>query len=98
PALRIVATLTGQFRTWLWLKIMIESGAKDDQIAQSLEIANPKRIYFLRQEVKSLQTQHLTATLPLMLELEFSLKRGAESLSTFQTKVVQLCQIFLPVA
>lgn len=94
PALRIVATLTGQFRTWLWLKIMIESGAKDDQIAQSLEIANPKRIYFLRQEVKSLQTKHLTATLPLMLELEFSLKRGAESLSTCQTKVIELCQIF----
>ncbi len=31
PGLRIVATLIGQFRTWLWVKMMIESGERNQQ-------------------------------------------------------------------
>jgi len=94
PALRIVATLIGQFRTWLWVKIMIEAGERDEKaIASAAEVANPKRIYFLRQEVQSLSSQQLSRTLPVLLELEISLKRGAEAMSTLQTKVIELCQI-----
>ena len=94
PALKIVATLVGQFRTWLWVKIMIESGEKDQQaIAKAANISNPKRIYFLQQEVKSLSVQQLTSTLPLLLELEVSLKQGKNEASVLKTKVVQLCQV-----
>ncbi|MBV8886908.1 MAG: DNA polymerase III subunit delta [Chroococcidiopsidaceae cyanobacterium CP_BM_RX_35] len=100
PALKIVATLIGQFRTWLWVKLMTER-AKGDRsenavklIAQAAEISNPKRVYFLQQEVKPLELQHLISTLPLLLELEVGLKQGAEEISTLQTKVIELCQVF----
>jgi DNA polymerase-3 subunit delta len=94
PALRIVATLTGQFRTWLWVKLMESEGERDrGAIAKAAEVGNPKRIYFLSQEVKALSLKQLTATLKVLLELEFSLKRGAEPLSTLQTKAIELCSI-----
>jgi DNA polymerase-3 subunit delta len=95
PALRVVATLIGQFRTWLWVKLMQEAGERDERaIAQAAEVSNPKRIYFLQQEVRGLSAQQLQQTLPLLLELEMSLKQGAEDLSTLQTKVIELCQIY----
>ncbi|MBD1861168.1 MULTISPECIES: DNA polymerase III subunit delta [Trichocoleus] len=95
PALRVVATLIGQFRTWLWVKLMQEAGERDERaIAQAAEVSNPKRIYFLQQEVRGLSSQQLQQTLPLLLELELSLKQGAEELATLQTKVVELCQIY----
>ncbi|MDJ0619157.1 MAG: DNA polymerase III subunit delta [Calothrix sp. MO_192.B10] len=94
PALKIVATLIGQFRTWLWVKIMMESGERDRQaIAKAAEVANPKRIYFLQQEVQSLSVPQLASTLPLLLQLEVSLKQGANEASVFKTKVVELCQV-----
>ena len=95
PALKIVATLVGQFRTWLWVKLAIETGEKDEKaIAQAAEIANPKRIYFLRQEVKSLSVAKLQQALPLLLELEWSLKRGGEETATLQIKAIELCKLF----
>ncbi|WP_017654300.1 DNA polymerase III subunit delta [Fortiea contorta] len=94
PGLRIVATLIGQFRTWLWVKIMMESGERNPQaIAKASEVNNPKRIYFLQQEIKFLSVQQLISTLPILLELEVSLKQGYSDISTLQTKVVELCQV-----
>jgi len=95
PGLRIVFTLIGQFRTWLWVKLMMESGERNPQaIAQAAEISNPKRIYFLQQEVKSLTIEQLISCLPLLLELEVNLKQGgATEISIIQTKVIELCQI-----
>jgi DNA polymerase III subunit delta len=94
PGLKIVATLVGQFRTWLCVKMMMESGERNPQeIAKACEVANSKRIYFLQQEVKSLSLPRLISTLPLLLELEVSLKQGAAELPTFQTKVIELCQL-----
>ena len=94
PALKIVATLIGQFRTWLWVKLMMETRQDERAIAQAAEIGNPKRVYFLQQEVKTLSVQQLVLTLPLLLELEVSLKQGAEALSVLQNKVIELCQVF----
>lgn len=94
PALRIVATLVGQFRTWLWVKLMVIEGERDPKaIATAIQISNPKRVYFLIKDVQPLSLVQLTSTLGLLLELEFSLKKGAESLLTLQTKVIELCQI-----
>ncbi len=94
PALRIVATLVGQFRTWTQVKLMVENGERDEKvIASAAEVGNPKRIYFLRQEVKSLHSSQLLATFPLLLELEVALKQGAQPLAILQTQVVKLCQV-----
>jgi DNA polymerase-3 subunit delta len=96
PPLKIVATLVGQFRTWAIVKLMMESGEKDEKaIASVAEIPNPKRVYFLRQEVGKLSATKLLNTLPVLMELEFALKRGAEPLATLQTKIVQLCSLFV---
>jgi len=74
---------------------MTEAGeASLRAIVQAAEISNPKRLYFLQQEVKPLSVQQLASTLPLLLELEVSLKQGAEDMSALVTKVIELCQVF----
>ncbi len=94
PALRIVATLVGQFRTWAIVKTMIESGEKDEKkIAESADIGNPKRIYFLRQEIKNRSSKDLLSSLPILLELESSLKLGADPLNALETKIIELCNV-----
>ena len=95
PPLKIVATLVGQFRTWTMVKLMEETGEKERKaIAQVAEVGNPYRIDHLRREIKSLSGDQLLASLPILLELEYSLKKGAEPISTLQTKVLEICQLF----
>lgn len=94
PPLRIVATLVGQFRTWLWVKVMVESGERDDKaIAAAAEVGNPKRVYFLQQEIRNLSQRQLLRCLPVLLELEAGLKRGQDPLEILQIKVIEICQI-----
>ncbi|MBW4632597.1 MAG: DNA polymerase III subunit delta [Iphinoe sp. HA4291-MV1] len=94
PPLRIVATLIGQFRTWLWIKLMIESGERNPLfIAKAAEIGNPNRIYYLQKEIQSVSVEQLIATLPILLDLEVSLKQGASEMSILQIKVIELCQV-----
>lgn len=95
PALRLVATLVGQFRTWAAVKLKLEAGERDEKaIAAAAEIANPKRIYFIRKEVQPFSSRQFLATLPILLELEFALKRGAEPGAILQTTIVKLCCLF----
>lgn len=95
PALRIVATLVGQFRTRLWIKLMMEAGERDErEIARLAEIGNPKQVYFLQKEVKPLRLISLQQTLPILMELEFGLKFGADPLELMQMKVMELCQLY----
>ncbi len=94
-ALRIVATLNGQFRTWLWIKLAIKSGERSDKaIADAAELGNPKRVYFLKKEVAHLSLASLQAAMSVLLDLEYSLKRGGDDLTTLQTKTIELCQLF----
>lgn len=95
PALRIVSTLVGQFRLRLWIKLMLESGERDEQkIAKAAELNNPKQLYFLQKEVATLSLSQLQRSLPILLDLEFNLKRSADEILILQTKVIELCQIF----
>ncbi|MGV0024848.1 DNA polymerase III subunit delta [Phormidesmis priestleyi] len=95
PALKIVVTLTNQFRQRLWIKVMLQSGERDERtIAQAAELNNPKKLYFLQKELAKLSVNQFQQTLPLLLELEFGLKRGADEMAAMQTKVIELCQIF----
>jgi DNA polymerase III subunit delta len=95
PALKIVATLVGQFRTWLWVKMLLEDGVKDEGvIATSAGIGNPKRLFFIKQELQGTSADRLAASLPKLLDLEYSLKRGGDPISTLQIHAIELCQIF----
>lgn len=92
--LRIAATLTTQFRTWLWVKVMQESGERDDKaIATAAEISNPKRIYYFKQEVQHLTSHNLIKALSVLLQLELGLKRGANETVVLQTAVIELCTL-----
>lgn len=96
PALKIVATLVGQFRTWTIVKVMQQSGNRDNKaIATAAGINNPNRLYFIHQEIQNIHAQKLLATLPLLLELEYSLKSGGAALTVLQTKVIELCLIYV---
>lgn len=96
PGVRIVATLVGQFRTRLWIKLMMEAGERDErEIARLAEIGNPKQVYFLQKEVKPLRLASLQQTLPILMELEFGLKFGADPLELMQMKVMELCQLYV---
>ena len=95
PALRIVATLVGQFRLWLWIKLLEASGVRGDtDIAAAAEVANPKRIFFLKKEVRATTLQQLQKSLPLLLELESDLKYGRDERAALHTKVIELSQVF----
>ena len=94
PPLRIVATLVGQFRTWTIVKLMLEKGVKNDkEIAVAADIGNPKRIYFLKKEINSVSGEQLLAVLPILLELELGLKKGANPLMILETKVIEIIKI-----
>ncbi|MEB3225243.1 MAG: DNA polymerase III subunit delta [Synechococcus sp.] len=95
PALRIVATMIGQFRLWTIIKVMLEAGEKDDQaIAKLADLKNPKRLFFLKKDIARLSSQKLLKTLPILLELEAGIKQGAIATEILPTKIIELCQHF----
>lgn len=95
PALRVVATLVGQFRRWLWVSLMAAEGERDvKMIAKAAEINNPKRVYILQKQVRGCSPRQLQRSLNLLLDLEFSLKRGAPEEITLQTKVIEIASCF----
>ena len=95
PPLKIVAVLVGQFRTWFWVKLMIEKGEKaGSAIAKAAEINNPKRVYFLRKEVQNIPLEKFLKIFPLLLNLEAALKRGEDTTLTLQSQLIQMCQVF----
>ncbi|NJL86141.1 MAG: DNA polymerase III subunit delta [Leptolyngbyaceae cyanobacterium SM1_1_3] len=95
PALRIVSTLVGQFRTWLWVKMMVQAGERDEwAIAQAAEVNNPKRIYYLQKEVHRLSLMSLQQAMQTLLELDASLKQGKAEMPTLQTKIIEISQLF----
>ena len=94
-ALRIVATLVGQFRRWLWVSLMESQGERDVRvIAKAAEINNPKRVYILQKQVRGRSPVQLEKALTLLLDLEFSLKRGAPDEITLQTKMIEIAACF----
>ena len=95
PALRIVATLVGQFRRWLWVSLMSAEGERDTRaIAKAAEINNPKRVYILQKQIRGCSPRQLKKAMAILLQLEFQLKRGAPEEITLQTKVIEICACF----
>ena len=76
--------------------MLLEAGEKDDKaIATAAGLGNPKRLFFIKQELHGITTDRLTASLLKLLNLEFSLKRGSEARSTLQSHAIELCHIFI---
>lgn len=95
PVLKVVATLVGQFRRWLWVSLMAQQGERDVKaIAKAAEINNPKRVYILQKQIRGCSPVQLENALSLLLRLEFSLKRGAPEEITLQTKMIEIAACF----
>ena len=78
PALRIVATLTGQIRGWLWVSLLEQQGERDVAvIAKAAGIGNPKRIYVMRKQLQGRPAKRFLSLLGRLLEVEARLKRGS---------------------
>lgn len=91
PALKILAVLVNQVRTWLWIKLLTQEGQRDIQVmAQMAEVGNPKRVYFLQKEVKSLSLDWLHHCLIQLLELEVKLKQGHPEREAFPLALIQI--------
>ncbi len=89
----ICATLITQFRTWLWVKSTIVKGVKSDaEIAKICQIANSKRVYFLKQEVQTIPLQSLVKAVSLLLDLEIALKQGKRNL--LLSSILAITQLF----
>ncbi len=85
PALRVVATLTGQIRGWLWIALLEEQGEHDvTLIAKAAGIANPKRIYVMRKQLKGIPAQNFLALLNSFLQIEAALKTGVAPKDAFR--------------
>lgn len=73
---------------------MVESGERNLQaIAKAAEVANFNRVYFLQKDVKFISVKQLISCLPILLDLEVSLKQGNSETSVLQTKVIELCLV-----
>ena len=85
PALRIVATLTGQIRGWLWVLLLEQQGERDVAvIAKAAGIGNPKRIYVMRKQLQGRSSQRCLSLLGRLLNVEAALKRGAQPGDAFR--------------
>ena len=85
PALRIVATLCGQIRGWLWVSLLDQQGESDvNAIAKAAGIGNPKRIYVMRKQIRGRKPARFLALLRQLLEVEAALKRGSDPSDAFR--------------
>ena len=85
PALRIVATLCGQIRGWLWVSLLDQQGENDvNAIAKAAGIGNPKRIYVMRKQIRGRKPARFLALLRQLLEVEAALKRGSDPGDAFR--------------
>lgn len=93
--LRIHASLVTQFRLWLWVKLMLDRGERDDTvIAKAADLSNPKRLFFIKKEVQPMSLTALQKSLRILLDQETQLKRGSEPIETLQSRAIELCLLF----
>ncbi len=75
PALRLINTLTGQSRGWLWVHLIDEQGNKDvKEIAQLAGISNPKRVFIIRKQIQGKSLEALLDLMKKLLKIEASIK------------------------
>lgn len=78
--LQIAATLTSCFRTWLAVKAGIVEGLGDAEIDKVGCIYNPKRIYFLKNDVRNCSLSRLQNISSILVQLEHELKISKDTL------------------
>ena len=89
PALRLITTLTGQSRGWLWVHLLDSQGNQDaTQIAKLAGIANPKRIFVIRKQIQGKSTKTLLELMKKLLNIEASIKSGINPINSFKDNLL----------
>tara|TARA_B100000579_G_scaffold425711_1_gene431805 strand:- start:264 stop:1292 length:1029 start_codon:yes stop_codon:yes gene_type:complete len=89
PALRLISTLTGQSRGWLWVHLLDSQGNQDvKEIAKLSGIANPKRIYVIRKQIQDISLETLLRLMKKLLRIEASIKSGHNPLDSFKDNLL----------
>ena len=89
PPLRLIATLTGQSRGWVWVHLLDSHGNKDvKEIAKLAGIANPKRIFVIRNQIQSKSLEELLEMMKNLLKIEASIKSGINPIDSFKDNLL----------
>ena len=89
PALRLIATLTGQSRGWLWVHLLDKQGNQDiKEIAKLAGIANPKRIFVIRKQIQGKSLETLLELMKKLLKIEASIKSGTNPIDSFKDNLL----------
>ena len=89
PALRLIITLTGQSRGWLWVHLLDSQGTQDvKEIAKLAGIANPKRIFIIRKQIQGKSLATLLELMKKLLKIEASIKSGTNPIDSFKDNLL----------
>ena len=89
PALRLISTLTGQSRGWLWVHLLDKQGNQDiKEIAKLAGIANPKRIFVIRKQIQGKSLETLLELMKKLLQIEASIKSGTNPIDSFKDNLL----------
>ena len=89
PALRLVSTLTGQVRGWLWVKLLDSQGNTEvNEIAKLAGIANPKRIFVIRKQIHGKPSSMFLELMKKLLKIEASIKLGLKPIDAFKDNLL----------
>ncbi len=95
PALRLIATLTGQSRGWLWVNLLDEQSNQDAKdIAKLAGISNPKRIFVIRKQIQGKSLQTLIELMKKLLKVEASIKSGKNTIDSFKDNLLTESKMF----
>ena len=89
PALRLITTLTGQSRGWIWVHLLDLEGIQDvKEIAKLAGISNPKRIFVIRKQIQGKSLEVLIELMKKLLKIEFSIKSGTIPIDAFRDNLL----------
>ena len=89
PALRLISTLTGQSRGWLWVNLLDGQGNQDvKEIAKLAGIANPKRVFVIRKQIQGKSLETLLELMKKLLKIEVSIKSGTNPIDAFKDNLL----------
>ena len=89
PALRLITTLTGQARGWLWVNLLDSQGDQEvKEIAKLAGIPNPKRIFVIRKQIQGKSLEKLLVLMKKLLKIEASIKLGTNPIDSFQDNLL----------
>ena len=89
PALRLITTLTGQARGWLWVHLLDSDGKHDfKEIAKLAGITNPKRIFIIRKQIQGKSLEVLIELMKKLLRIEVSIKSGTMPIDAFKDNLL----------